>query len=46
LANTGDWVGEIVLKLADGSGSLLHSNPNVTAEKLRRSVDLWLDGLL
>lgn len=41
LANTGDWVGEIVLKLADGSGSLLHSNPNVSVENLRKNVDFW-----
>jgi len=42
LANTGDWVGEIVLKLADSSGSLLNPKSNVAVENVRKNVNTWI----
>jgi len=41
--NTGDWVGEIALMLADDDGSVVARKANIDREELRRRIDVWVE---
>lgn len=43
LMNTGDWVGEVALMLADENGGIVPDRPNIDREELERRLEVWFE---